>query len=785
MGNRNLHPILRLPCLWLFLILFFFTYTSFAQTPLGEIQAFGGKVQVQKEGAKVWTRANKKDPLAAGDLIKTGYKSFSILKIGNENKLVLGSSTRALIENIPGQVGKVKVTLYEGGIYFTWPEGAGIEVFTTDAVLKTSAGTFAILYNKAEKQTLFFNLTGTETVESITKKEPVKLSPGQFSLVQPSENPSAPEQVNTAIADQLRKFFGDQFITKEMEKHGIQISTTGTQEVKAGTTEKEDIKLDDNTRVIPFFQITDILKKIRTIEGIEKPMYQAPYWYDDQLDYQFFAEVKGRMLNITEPTISFPNPYGIFLRGGFRKNSISMGFNLPIESDAEGSTSINTFSGIQGILDKIYFFDYQPARGLWNLHLGNISDLTFGKGLLVNKFGNELYSQIPQPLGLLLQVDPHHFFNLTYFIGDLSRPNFMGGNLNFDNGWTTLGASLVADFNQGAAYTYGDEKFRGNKFPKPNQKSKTKSIYGSEFYGQFNFIEDDGLTAYAYSGLSFIYNENFEVEGATAQIPALNIVWKRLSAYIEGIITFDKSHWGYFNNYYLEDRVRIYRQEIKENGPLKINISDSIYAFSLNEIHPPMAISKGFKAGIEWQILDRLWLGLGYGQNFSQVVPKMRVDSNKSNTSYTVYFPNESGIDTYVYNYTQTVYDTLDYISPEERGLLGLMNQNHNIQFRIFAGNDLIANLKRFEAYYNLQGGFFNRQIFLQNNNSVPLVSKHSESFYLSGNTNFGILLEYQILSKSSILAELRGYTHDFNGNAIFDTDDLITEFSMSWRSNF
>jgi hypothetical protein len=205
-----------------------------------------------------------------------------------------------------------------------------------------------------------------------------------------------------------------------------------------------------------------------------------------------------------------------------------------------------------------------------------------------------------------------------------------------------------------------------------------------------------------------------------------------------------------------------------------------------------MAISKGFKTGVEWQVMDRLWLGLGYGQNFANSYIAENIVTRSDSLVIPVVYFDSTG--TPVFGRTSKIVDsipdTLAFIPYSDRPHYQRFNWNHSVQFRLFAGNDLISNLKRFETYYNLHGGWFGREMYmspayLAGESRYPFVDKVGESFYLSLGSTFGMLLEYQVLQKSSILAEFKGYSFDFNSNGIFDSDDLIMEFALSWRSNF
>ncbi len=106
-----------------------------------------------------------------------------------------------------------------------------------------------------------------------------------------------------------------------------------------------------------------------------------------------------------------------------------------------------------------------------------------------------------------------------------------------------------------------------------------------------------------------------------------------------------------------------------------------------------------------------------------------------------------------------------------------------------------MAELKRFEIYYRLQGGNFGREIADQKDVTPDingLISRYpnlqtnrSASLVLFLNTVFGFLIEYGVLKNASVVAQFRGYTLDLNGNGIYNSGELLSEIAGTWRMKF
>ncbi len=737
--------------IWLIISIMVMAGNALAQSTEIQVPAatigYGGKVQIQKEGERTFKRIVKQKNLVEdGDIIKTGFKSYVIIRVDKSSKFIIGSNARGLIEFLPlGEGGYVtKVTIFQGAMYFAWTGESDINVFTSNGLASINKGTFITSYDGKESKTIDIALKQKLLVQNIAKKENISIPPKNYIIIDRDENPSKPSPVNVKIADIMRESFGDNFINKELDNAGIDLQAKVAQKAQAETETKTEKNLNETPfRISPLFKMDELMAKIRESEGSGKGHFQQPYWIDDLADYKVYFEIKAGMATVTQNDQS-GSYTGFKLRAGMRFGKMALCFNIPFETGSEGAIRINTFTGSTGILDKIYFLDYVNAKQTMSIHFGEIRNLSYHRGNMLRDFSNELKSQIEQPLGLHFIWTPSTFLRLESFVADVADFNLIGANILYDNGWTILGAAVVYDLHQGGALTYGDSAYRSPALPvSADFQTYTGTIYGWEPFAEFNFIQDRDLNIFGYAGGSFIFNSD-ELEGFVFQLPGLSFIYRKLSIFLEGSAVSGKAHPGYFNEFYMEDRMRL-----NKTAQLRGTYSQS-------DRHPPMDISKGFRTGLEWQLQDNLWFGFAFGQNFAKIKPDTSTDS---------------GI---VYTDTSRALDQV--------------NIDRNIKIRLFGGNNLIEGLKRFEAYYQLQGGQFDRKI-----REVPLdtikygnlTNEMSASSYISLNTGFGVLLEYGILSNATILGQYRAFSLDHNGNGIYDAGELISEFSLTWRMKF
>ncbi len=741
--------------------------------------AFGGKIQLQKEGERIWKKITRKIRIEDGDLIKTGYKSYIIIRIDLKNQIIIGSNTKVLVKMPPVENGSgfvTTLTVFEGGCYMTWEGPNEVQVFSNDGMAASPKGSFSFIYQKDLNKTNIFATSENLMSQNISLKTPIEITKGNFTNVEPDKNPTEPTLVTTEITDLLRQYFGDKFVSNEMEKFGIKAQTEKITSKAVAEKSVEEEKYEEDIRLKPFFKLPEVLEKVRKSDGTTGANdYVPPFWFDNLEDHKYYTETQ-LFFQSASPQEGGVSHNGIRLRGGASFGSLRFAINLPFETSKDGHSL--GFTGLQGILDKIYYLDYSLPKVGMDIHLGPIRKFTQFKGLLVKDFSNEIHSQIAQPLGFIFNWSMSGFSDFRMYAGDLAGFSPMGLSYFYDNGYTSIGTAMVFDWNQGTGLTLGDglENYRAEEEPNVDVASSTASIWAMEFFLEFNFIQESSINAFGYLGSAFLFSGAFGYEGLGVQFPGISIFYKKFHGFIEGYGSHKHFHPGYFNDFYYEDRARVHQTL---NGT---------QAFSLNEVHPPLNNARGLRMGLEWRYRPRLWFGFSYGQNFA----------------------------------TKKLGDLAEVLRPEDKPLYEAL-PDRNLRFRIFGGNDLINGLKRVEVYYQLQSGqlYFalrdspkldsivtdtvglaeipdyanvlddttlvdSAVIEIPFENNYPFLSSvQSESFFTSLNASFGVKIEYGVLQNASVLAEFRGFSHDFSGNAIYEPGELVSEFSATWKMKF
>ncbi|MBF0432252.1 MAG: hypothetical protein HQK83_13290 [Fibrobacteria bacterium] len=775
------------PGIFLFFLLFFISVPFLeAQDQKSSTLAFGGKIQLQREGEKRWRKITRKVGINNGDIIKTSYKSFLILQTVGKCRIVIGSSSKILFELTPGtengeENSTIKLTLFEGAIFLITAKSQ-VTVFTSDGKASIAKGKFTVHYSRKKSLTTIASFKGPIVAQNIIKKENTNIPLGTFSTIKPDMNPISPTPLTNDVGDLLRRYFGDKFINNELKKANIRISENRPRKAVAEQvkTKKKDAAYEESTTIEPLFNVLEIRETIREIEGYSEKIYMSPYSLKTAPTGKFFVEMKGGIINTDPEKITISNgsrfSYGeresvsymdFRIRSGMRLNDFSFAVNVPFATDNSQSYNL-ALSGIPGILDKIYFIDYQYKKYDIDIHCGEIRDATFNKGLLVNNFSNELKSQLSQPLGVTAEWNVNTFINTRAMLADLARPAIFGGNLFFDNGWIATGFSVMTDLSQGGGITYGNgfnsdsltasSRFRASDPPDTFKKSKTDRVWGWDGYLESTMYNENQFSFYIYAGVAMVYENMFDRLGVSMQLPGINVIYKRFSFFLEGNGSNNRSHIGYFDDAYQENRSSIF---VEENR-----------AYSMNERHSPMGVSKGMRTGLNWQIMDQLWVGSSFGQVLggNDAKERVRIDTVIEGTQKTI----------------TTTKNTHDSYLTEL-----LLNRTFEVYF--LGGKNLLPGLSRIEAHYRLNHGQMNEKLAPQYQRlSIDEINQYrhlngavSYSSFLSLYMSVNFLVEYNILKNFAVIAQVRGYGYDFNGNNIYDPGDLVTEYSGSVKMWF
>lgn len=235
----------------------------------------------------------------------------------------------------------------------------------------------------------------------------------------------------------------------------------------------------------------------------------------------------------------------------YHMGNIRVGMDLTGYMSSQNNFSLNFWSDIYDIIDKIAYLDYFASDGKIYMHIGEVSSITFGYGQLLRNYTNSQAHPRVQRTGLMGSYKlSENFMDFEGFVSDFSDFKNTGGLIGLRstiflsrNLPITIGFSLVADVNQYAGLP--DKTDYWSSLEDTTGSSPSRSYYGLaldatyELYNSYDYTIDlfsenvgiwypekrrfdreyldirrDGAWGFTFPGLHFGYRNSFDFSAA-------------------------------------------------------------------------------------------------------------------------------------------------------------------------------------------------------------------------------------------------------------------------------
>jgi len=419
------------------------------------VASMEGSAKVQRSQKKNWDALNSGDRIGDNDIIETFFQARCIIRFGDGNTVILGSNSKALL-NITTQPsgGKVKysasLTLFSGGIFAKAISNAFISIYTSNGVAETEDGAISAVVNQKSGETGFQVLSGTNvTARNVAQQQGRRLTAGQTTMILPGREPTAPLFLTQKHANVLKHFFGDEYISKELENSGIKptdVSTQGnkirlSQSLMMGGAGKQSVDLGMYKRL---FVLNDIYESIFNDEQQGWTNY-SPIENDAAL-----FNSKGDLgISLLLGKGGEDMRTSLLLTPSFSLSALKLGLRLRMGSNYAGQFGLHSFKGgLGGILDLINVVQLGDRLSSKWLYVGAINDYSIGNGFVVDDFSNKNAYSFSRPLGLLGHLFLNEKMSIDAFVGDLSNFGYGGVHALFEPAGVYLGVGYYFDFNQ-------------------------------------------------------------------------------------------------------------------------------------------------------------------------------------------------------------------------------------------------------------------------------------------------------------------------------------------------
>lgn len=616
---------MKLPGITGAVLLLFAASISWAQT--FEVISLDGSAKVQRVQHKDMEKLSVGSQLHDNDIVESYFQTKCVLRFGKGNVVIVGSNSKLLVnirekEIAPGNtISDVNLTLFSGACFVKAISQAHIGVYTSNAVGETDNGSFSTVVESKTGETGFQLLGGGAKTRNIAQKEGINLASGQTTMILPGKEPTAPLYITYKHVSVLKHFFGDDYISSELEAAGIK--PTEDRSTRSSLLSEDQLfgsgaGQDLSTYKSPFSLnkifgaiLADREREKRLYSPILQPVITTPNKL--LLEQRTDIAVTGRGVF---PTIRIIPSYSF--------GALNVGLRLSLASNYTGAIGLYAFSSGPGIFDLIDHITWGSRSDPLYIAAGPLHDFTMGNGLVVNNFSNTDPYNVSQPLGLVINCSLGEL-SAQGFTADLSQFSIGGIALEYEPSRYHIGAGFFFDGNQYQKIpSLAENHFIVLPEVKPStipvDSDLTVNIY--ELNSAVDVVLEEDLKISL--GLDFSQKfQNGHTDGFAAEIPTISCDMHGM--HFKGGLIAESGRLiaGQFNYYYMSNRWRIDSTQsgdtlVTQNTMLSTKrLCEGIIA--LFAINPYRGLS--LEVGLRLNVAEKNTFSAAYVQDTSKLSP--------------------------------------------------------------------------------------------------------------------------------------------------------------------
>jgi hypothetical protein len=558
----------RIPLL-LFSVVFLFLHVT-AQ-PAFEIISMDGQAKVQRAQKRSWEKLAVGSKIYDNDMVETFFQTKMIMRFSEVNVVILGSNSKTLMNIVSKEISgtqllDVSFTLFGGGIFVKALRNSHVSVYTANAVGEMDSGSVSAVAEAKTGETGFQVLGGLATVRNIAQQKGKELQSGLTTMILPGKEPTAPLYITYRHVAVLKHFFGEEYITSELDAAGIKPTddraSTNRMLLSQGLGEGRS-REDDMYKML--FSYEKIYGSI--LEDEEKKAHSyapigTPDWIFDENDASVGL---SSAFSLTDNGVFS----SVFLTPSIRFANLDASLRLSFAQDNEQSP-VWGYDSKEGWLDKIDHLTLGFVPDSVYLYAGMLQDLTLGNGLMVNRYCNYDRRSLYHPLGLQGQFYRHLNINAKLFLSDISLPAVGGFHVAFEPGMYYLGAGYYYDFNQYMHFLpTGKARFTNiiqpdSSVPDPVTTPLNSHIYEIDF-GADIIMTNEFTMRILFEFAQKLLNGN---DGFVFRMPSFLMEWRRAALSGGFVVESGRLVSEQFNPTYHTYRTMIKRDTVNTSAPV-------------------------------------------------------------------------------------------------------------------------------------------------------------------------------------------------------------------------
>lgn len=418
-----------------------------AQGHFFEVISIEGTGKVQRSHKNEWEKISVGTKLYDNDLVETYFQTKMIMRFGQNNIVILGSNSKALLnilskEDHRGTISNVNLTLFGGGIFAKAISKCHISFYSANAVGETDSGSVSMVTDARSGETGFQVLGGSVYVRNIAQQKGSALRAGHTTMILPNKEPTAPLYLTNRHAAVLRHYIGKDYIDNELEASGIE----PTDEQGIGSRLSLSQNLSNQTTS-------------NTDQGTYRSSYSPEKIYGsllaDQANFPLYTSIPKPLPALSKRSfLRFNSDFGIATDGVKTSFSLNPSLNLPrIKAALQFKIGQNMsgmspgFTTAQGLLDKIEYLYLGKFSDSLYLFIGKLENYSLGYGLIVDHFSSSNPNYLFTSPGLSGQLRIRDNIDFKVFLGSLTQPTYGGVYASCQPSAYTFGVGYYFDQN--------------------------------------------------------------------------------------------------------------------------------------------------------------------------------------------------------------------------------------------------------------------------------------------------------------------------------------------------
>lgn len=541
-------------------ILFFLlllSITAWAQ-PSFDIISLDGTARVQRSQKRAWEKLAIGGKLFDNDLVETFFQTKLIMQFGESNIVIIGSNSKALLNITPKTDGAktrldVSITVFSGGIFSKAINNCQVSIYTANAVGVMDSGSVSTVADGKTGETGFQVLGGSIFVRNIAQQDGIELRAGLTTMIQPNKEPTAPLYITYRHVAVLKHFFGDDYVTAELDASGIKPTDEGGRGRDRSSFSTKSKEYVDEGMYQSIFSLNKIYGSILDDQETNTRLYHS------------IPRVKRLVPG--KGVVTFNTDFGFSQTGvsprfmpsvAYGFGSVEGGVRFTMGQSAAAAMNPG-FSSLAGLLDKVAYLSLGTDAGRLSAYGGPIEQYTFGSGIMVDDFSNQSPNYLFHPLGVMGKVRINDDLTIQAFTADLAVPLINGIYASYELLSYQFGLGYVTDVNQYVCMVSGDDA-RYVAYPLLEVSYPDPAINASSVHvGELDF------KAYIINNydLEIIFLAEFAQklfaanDGFVTRVPTIRVVVPKMQFGGGIFMESGKLLLGEFNATYLANRFRI------------------------------------------------------------------------------------------------------------------------------------------------------------------------------------------------------------------------------------